>query len=66
MARLRLTLTYEYDANPEDYFDEVPEPLTQEAINEMIATDSGEDNIGDFLNYVITLPEAKVVIESVD
>lgn len=65
MPKFRLTLTYEYEANPESYFEEVPEPLTQADVDRMIAIDSDESNIGDFLNYVVTLPEAQVVIEQV-
>lgn len=53
MPKFRLTLTYDYEANPEYYFDEVPEEITREVLQRMVDIDSAEDNIQDFIEYIL-------------
>jgi len=65
MPRFKLTLTYEYDANPEFYFDEVPGTLTQDHINEMLEIDSSEGNIHDFLQTVVESGEYSIDLREV-
>lgn len=66
MPRLKLTLTYEYDADPENYFDEVPDEITDEVLQEMIDIDSAPENIRDFINYVLDAGEFEGRIEVVE
>lgn len=65
MPRFRLTLVYEYDADPEAYFDEVPEEITEEVLQKMVDIDSAEDNIRDFISYILETGEYEGEIEVV-
>lgn len=66
MPRFRLTLTYEYEANPESYFDEVPAEITDEVLQEMIDIDSAPENIQDFIDYILETGEFEGMIEVVE
>lgn len=66
MPRFRLTLTYEYDANPESYFDEVPAEITNEVLQEMVDIDSDPENIRDFIDYILETGEFEGMIEVVE
>lgn len=39
--RFRLTITYDYDADPSAYFEDVPALITRDVIQEMLALDEG-------------------------
>ena len=65
MPRFKLTLNYEYDANPEDYFDVVPPEITPGILQKMVNTDSDSDNIRDFIHYIVSTGEYEGFIEVV-
>lgn len=65
MPRFRLNFTYEYDANPEDYFDEVPSELTPGLLQKMVNIDSDSNNIRDFIHYIVSTGEYEGTIEVV-
>ena len=41
MPKLRATFTFEYEAHPELYYEEVPEKITKEVLEDMAEIDRG-------------------------